>query len=303
MSTVAVVVIVIVVIAVLGVVGFVARGQARRRGLRQRFGPEYDRTVESHESTREAEQELLARQKRHDELEIHPLDPEARERHLAEWRQVQERFVDEPETAVTEADRLLVLVMGERGYPTEGYEQQVSDLSVEHATTIDRYRTAHDISTQAEAKKASTEDLRQAMVHYRALFTELLDTDEDAITNGHGANRADDAAETAAGTEPVAETGTDTVTDARTDTDTRTDADARTDAEVDADARTDVAPTGEPVAAEPVSEPVTPAEEDAARTETGTPDETAAERTETKAGTRTRTGRRTARRDSDDKGA
>jgi hypothetical protein len=253
--------------------------------------------VESHESTREAEQELLARQKRHDELEIHPLDPEARERHLAEWRQVQERFVDEPETAVTEADRLLVLVMGERGYPTEGYEQQVSDLSVEHATTIDRYRKAHDISTQAEAKKASTEDLRQAMVHYRALFTELLDTDEDAITNGHGTNRADDTTETAAGTEPVAETGTGT------DAETGTDADARTGAETKADARTDAAATGEPVAADPVSEPVTPAEEDAARTESGTPDETAAERTETKAGTRTRTGRRTARRDSDDKGA
>jgi hypothetical protein len=281
MSTVAVVVIVIVVIVVLGVVGFVARGQARRRGLQQRFGPEYDRTVESHESTREAEQELLARQKRHDELEIHPLDPEARERHLAEWRQVQERFVDAPETAVTEADRLLVLVMGERGYPTEGYEQQVSDLSVEHAATIDRYRKAHDISAQAEAKKASTEDLRQAMVHYRALFTELLDTDDDAITNGHGSHRAGAATETAAETEP--ETGPV------------------------AETRADAAATDEPVAAEPVSRPVTPAEEGAAPAESGTPEETpaeaAAERTETKAGGRTRTGRRTAGRDSDEKGA
>ncbi|HEY0538525.1 MAG TPA: hypothetical protein VGD53_09150 [Actinoallomurus sp.] len=185
MSTVAVVVIVIVVIVVLGVVAFLARAQARRRGLRQRFGPEYDRAVKSHESTREAEQELLARQKRHDELEIRPLDPEARERHLAEWRQVQERFVDAPESAVTEADSLLVLVMGERGYPTEGYEQQVSDLSVEHAATIDRYRTAHDISGRAETKQASTEDLRQAMVHYRALFTELLETGEDDAADGH----------------------------------------------------------------------------------------------------------------------
>jgi hypothetical protein len=281
MSTVAVVVIVIVVIVVLGVLGFVARGQARRRGLRRRFGPEYDRTVESHESTREAEQELLAREKRHDELEIRPLDPEARERHLAEWRQVQERFVDAPETAVTEADRLLVLVMGERGYPTEGYEQQVSDLSVEHATTIDRYRNAHDISTQAEAKKASTEDLRQAMVHYRALFTELLDADDEAITNGHGSDRA--TAET--------ETGTET--------------------------RADAAATSEPVAAEPAEpvaaepavsdEPVEPAERDAARNETGAPAETpaeaAAEPTEAKAAGRTRTSGRTARRDSDDKGA
>jgi len=302
MSTVAVVVIVIVVIIVLGVVGFVARGQARRRGLQQRFGPEYDRTVESHESTREAEQELLARQKRHDELEIHPLDPEARERHLAEWRQVQERFVDAPETAVTEADRLLVLVMGERGYPTEGYEQQVSDLSVEHAATIDRYRKAHDISAQAEAKKASTEDLRQAMVHYRALFTELLETDDEAVTNGHGPDRTAEAA-TAAGTEPVAATGGTAPTEPAT-------AGSAAAEPVAEEPVTEARATGtpeakEPVAAAPVSAPVAPAEGDVAVAggEAETPAEKAAERTESKTGTRTRTSRRTTRRDSDDKGA
>ena len=271
MSTVVVVVIVIVVIVALGAVGYFARGQARRRGLQQRFGPEYDRTVESHENTREAEQELKAREKRHDELEIHPLDPAARERHLAEWRQVQERFVDAPEEAVTEADRLLVLVMGERGYPTEGYEQQVSDLSVEHASTIDRYRQAHDISAQAEAKKASTEDLRQAMVHYRALFTELLDTDEDAVTNGRGTNGTVTEPGTATGAdEPVAE------------------------------------PVVEPAAAEPVvsepvaAEPAGTAERDAAEARD---DEVAGESAEAKTGARTRSGRRTARRDSDDEGA
>jgi hypothetical protein len=263
MSTVLVVVIVIVVIIALGAVAFFARGQARRRGLQQRFGPEYDRTVESHESTREAEQELLARQKRHDELEIHPLDPAARERHLAEWRQVQERFVDAPEQAVTEADHLLVLVMGERGYPTEGYEQQISDLSVEHASTIDRYRQAHDISTRAEAKKASTEDLRQAMVHYRALFTELLDTDEDAVANGRETSGA--------ATEPgnAAETRADE-------------------------------PVAEPVAAEPVAEPAGTTERDA--TEAEARDEVAGEGAEARTGARKRSGRRTARRDSDDEG-
>jgi hypothetical protein len=206
MSTVVVVVIVIVVLVVLGVVGFLLRGQARRRGLQRRFGPEYDRTVKEHESTREAEQELLARQKRHDELEIRPLAPEARERHLTEWRQVQERFVDAPETAVTEADVLLVLVMGERGYPTEGFEQQVSDLSVEHAATIDRYRTAHDISGRAETKQASTEDLRQAMVHYRALFTELLETGEEDAAGGHSTDRT---AETTAPADAEPTTRTD----------------------------------------------------------------------------------------------
>jgi hypothetical protein len=174
MSTVTGVVIVIIVLVVLGAAGFVAWSQNRRRNLQKRFGPEYDRVVETHESTREAEQELLARQKRHDELQLRDLEPEARDRYRAEWKRVQENFVDAPESAVTEADHLLVRVMSERGYPTEGFEQQAADLSVEHAATIDRYRTANEISTRAAAKQASTEDLRQAMVHYRALFTELV---------------------------------------------------------------------------------------------------------------------------------
>jgi hypothetical protein len=254
MSTVVVVVIVIVVLAVLGVVGFLVRGQARRRGLQQRFGPEYDRTVKEHENTREAEQELLARQKRHDELEIRPLAPEARERHLTEWRQVQERFVDAPETAVTEADRLLVQVMGERGYPTEGYEQQVSDLSVEHAATIDRYRTAHDISDRAGAKQASTEDLRQAMVHYRALFTELLETGEEDATGGPAPADAERSTRT--------ETTGDTTADGTAQT----------------------------------TEPVTQADDRTEVTDGGA--ETATEARE-----RTTTGRRSARRSSDDEGA
>jgi hypothetical protein len=196
MSTVAVVVIGIVVLVVIGAIAYFARAQARRRGLQQRFGPEYDRAVEKHESTKAAEQELLARKKRHDELDIRPLDPASRERHLTEWRQVQERFVDSPETAVTEADRLVTLVMGERGYPAEGYEQQVVDLSVEHAATIGRYRTAHDISTRAESRQASTEDLRQAMVHYRTLFNELVGTGhEESIPTPNGAGRAATATE------------------------------------------------------------------------------------------------------------
>ena len=100
MSTGIVVVIVIVVLVVIGAVAYAAQAQARRRGLRQRFGPEYDRAVDEHANTKEAEQELLAREKRHDGLDIRPLDPASRERHLTEWRQVQERFVDSPETAV-----------------------------------------------------------------------------------------------------------------------------------------------------------------------------------------------------------
>ncbi|MCW2947661.1 MAG: hypothetical protein JWR24_4378 [Actinoallomurus sp.] len=191
MSTVTVVVIVIIAVLVIGTAVLVSSAQARRRRLRERFGPEYERAVDSHESTREAEQELRAREKRHDDLPIRPLDPESRERHRSAWQQVQENFVDAPEAAVGDADHLVILVMGERGYPTEDYEQQVADLSVEHASTLDRYRAAHDISTRAEAKEASTEDLRQAMVHYRALFTELLGT--DGASGGDDTRPADQA--------------------------------------------------------------------------------------------------------------
>ncbi|GAA0351255.1 hypothetical protein NE235_23570 [Actinoallomurus spadix] len=177
MSTATVAVIVIVAVLVVVALGLLAHRQQQRRRLRERFGPEYDRTVERHNNTREAEQELRAREQRHRELPIRPLDPAARDRYRADWQRVQEHFVDSPQSAVAEADNLLVRVMKDRGYPTEDYEQQVADLSVEHAGTIGRYRTAHDIRGRADAGRASTEDLRQAMVHYRALFADLLGDD------------------------------------------------------------------------------------------------------------------------------
>jgi hypothetical protein len=184
MSTAAVAVIVIVAVLVVAALGLLAWRQQQRRRLRERFGPEYDRTVERHSSTREAEQELRAREQRHRELPIRPLDPEACDRYRAEWQGVQERFVDSPQSAVGEADNLLVRVMKDRGYPTEDYDQQVADLSVEHAGTIDRYRTAHDIRGRADSGQASTEDLRQAMVHYRALFADLLGDGESLASRG-----------------------------------------------------------------------------------------------------------------------
>lgn len=202
MSTVAVVVIVILAILIIGFAGFYAWRRQQRRRLRERFGPEYDRAVERHRSTREAEQELRAREQRHHELPIRPLSAEVRDRYRAEWQRVQERFVDAPEAAVAEADTLLTRVMTERGYPTDDFEQQAADLSVEHAATVGRYRAAHDIRGRADAGSASTEDLRQAMVHYRALVAELLGGDLH-----HGVSRAD------AGTpgEAPAESRTETV--------------------------------------------------------------------------------------------
>jgi hypothetical protein len=169
---VAVVVIVVVAVAAVGYVVF--QGRKRRDHLRERFGPEYERIVAEHENRREAEEELLARERRHSELDIRALPEEARDNYAQRWSEVQERFVDAPGFAVTEADQLVTAVMADRGYPTEEFEQRLSDLSVTHAATLDHYRAAHEISGRAARKEASTEELRQAMVHYRALFEELL---------------------------------------------------------------------------------------------------------------------------------
>ncbi|MGR6921337.1 hypothetical protein ACU635_44445 [[Actinomadura] parvosata] len=175
MTTWAWVAVVVVAVVALAAVGyFVLQQQKRRAHLRERFGPEYERMVAEHDNRREAEQELLNREQRHAELDIRPLTQESRDTYASRWTEVQERFVDAPGFAVTEADQLVTAVMAERGYPTENFEQRVSDLSVGHAETLDHYRKAHEISGRAARKEASTEELRQAMVHYRALFEELL---------------------------------------------------------------------------------------------------------------------------------
>ncbi|MEU1385804.1 MULTISPECIES: hypothetical protein [unclassified Nonomuraea] len=174
MTTLIWVAVVVVAVVALAAVGYVVLQQQRRSRLRERFGPEYERTVAESDNRREAERELIAREQRHSELDIRPLPEETRDAYATRWTEVQERFVDAPGFAVTEADQLVTSVMAERGYPTDDFEQRVSDLSVGHAATLDHYRTAHEISGRAARKEASTEELRQAMVHYRALFEELL---------------------------------------------------------------------------------------------------------------------------------
>jgi hypothetical protein len=157
----------------------------RRRGrLQQAFGPEYDRTVADAPTRREAESELAQRQKRRDELDIKPLSPEARERFADDWRGAQENFVDDPSGAVGDADRLIQQVMRERGYPVHDFEQRANDVSVDHPEVVSNYRAAHGISIANERGKASTEDLRTAMVHYRSLFAELLETEPAETTRG-----------------------------------------------------------------------------------------------------------------------
>jgi len=175
MSTAAIVVIVLAVI-VLALVGFFVMQARRRQQLRERFGSEYDRTVDERDSRREAERELSQREKRHASLDIKPLSNTDRERYAQQWTLIQQQFVDQPADAVTEADRLVTSVMGQRGYPTEGYRQQVADLSVRHATTLDHYRSAHAIKERNDDSQVATEELREAMVHYRSLFEDLLES-------------------------------------------------------------------------------------------------------------------------------
>ncbi len=147
----------------------------RRRStdLHRRFGPEYDREVHTR-GRREAERELERREKRVQALDIRPLSREDREAFASEWKSVQTRFVDDPGGAIRDADRLVGEVMRERGYPVADFNQRTADISVDHPRVVEHYRSAHDIALAQADGKASTEDLRQAMVHYRALFEDLL---------------------------------------------------------------------------------------------------------------------------------
>jgi hypothetical protein len=173
MSVGQVIVLVIVLLVVIAAVLFAVRA-TRRRKLQKTFGPEYDRVVADTGSRTDAEKELLDRQKRHAELELRELSPESKARYSAAWEEAQIQFVDNPGQAVATADDLVTALIAERGYPTGNYDDQLANLSVDHARTLGHYRDAHEISKRSRNGEASTEDLRQALVHYRALFADLL---------------------------------------------------------------------------------------------------------------------------------
>jgi len=167
-------VIVAVVIIVLLLIAYAAWKKRQSSTLQTKFGPEYDRAVTESDNRRQAEKELLERQKRHEALNITELDPATRERHMQSWQQTQARFVDAPAEAVRDADRLVGQVMTDRGYPMDNFDQRSADISVDHPEIVDNYRAAHGISLASDHGQATTEDLRQAMVHYRSLFESLL---------------------------------------------------------------------------------------------------------------------------------
>jgi cytoskeletal protein RodZ len=166
---------ILVVIVLLALLAFFAGRQRRRRKLQETFGPEYDRTVSETGDRRAAEAELQERTERREQFDIVPLEPEARARYVEAWRHTQAQFVDEPAEATREADRLITAVMRDRGYPVDDFEQRAADISVDHPQVVDDYRAAHAIAVANDRSEASTEDLRQALVHYRSLFEDLLE--------------------------------------------------------------------------------------------------------------------------------
>ena len=177
------VVIAVAVVVVLAVVLWQALDRRRTSKLQNRFGPEYDRTVGTAESRRDAEAELQAREERREQLDIHPLSQAARDRYTETWRVTQARFVDDPRGAVAAADSLIQSVMAERGYPVEDFEQRAADVSVDHPQVVENSGQLPGPARASAGGDDSTENLRQAMRHYRSLFDELVEPDADAPTS------------------------------------------------------------------------------------------------------------------------
>lgn len=172
-GTVAIVVLVLLLVSAV----VVRRRRERTRNLRLRFGPEYDLLLRQTDSRRSAETRLLAREKRIELLKIRDLRPAERTQFIAAWELVQARFIDHPRGAVVEADELVNSLLKARGFPSERFEQRAADLSVDHAHLVDAYRSANAITVRAAIDQATTEELRTAMIYYRALFDDLLQTD------------------------------------------------------------------------------------------------------------------------------
>jgi hypothetical protein len=176
-STAEIVVLVAVVVVALLVVAAAAALLTKRRHsseLRETFGSEYDRTVEGSDKRRDAERELEERKQRHAELELRPLSSATRQRYLTAWDGVQNRFVDSPVLALSEADALLTQLLAERGFPTDDLRTQVDMLSVEHRHVLDSFRAGHAIEQQNTTGNADTEQVRQGMLHFREVFEAMV---------------------------------------------------------------------------------------------------------------------------------
>src|ERR687891_2354636 len=180
MDTWLIVVLVLVVLAAAAVYALFEYRKRQTAKLRGQFGSEYERTFEEKGGRRDAERDLMARKEHRARLDIRPLEPSARRDYQASWSDTQAKFVDSPGQAIREADALIILAMRGGGYPVDDFEQRSADISVDHPSVVENYRAAHAVSMANERGEATTEDLRRAMVHYRQLFGELLESPSDS---------------------------------------------------------------------------------------------------------------------------
>jgi hypothetical protein len=177
-----VIVLVIALVAAIGAAIWLYMRNRQTAALQNRFGSEYDHALSTHHDQREAERELRQREERVDQLSIRPLELAERDRFAERWRSVQAQFVDDPAAATDEADELVGEVMATRGYPVGDFEQRAADVSVHHPRVVEHYRAAHEIALRNARGNADTEQLRQALVHFRALFEDLLEVEAPART-------------------------------------------------------------------------------------------------------------------------
>jgi hypothetical protein len=168
----------VIILVIIGTALWVMTRKRHTEALKDKFGPEYDYTVNQLGDQQKAEAELEIREKRFEELEIRELSSEEQTRYLRAWEQIQARFVDNPEGAVTQADDLIQDVMRDRGFPVADFEQRSTDLSVAYPTVVSNYRAGYDIAWRIGNEGVTTEDLRQAIVYYRSLFNELVQNEE-----------------------------------------------------------------------------------------------------------------------------
>jgi hypothetical protein len=173
----------VLLIAVIAIVAVAVVVVLRRRSakLRARFGPEYDRAVAETGNRFKAEARLESVEKRVRNYSLTTISAADRDRFQQSWRKIQATFVDDPARALSEADQLLGTVMLARGYPPSDFENRAAEISVDHATVVEHYRAGHDIAVRHSQRQATTEDLRKGMLHYRALFDELMGEEQVSL--------------------------------------------------------------------------------------------------------------------------
>jgi hypothetical protein len=174
-----VIVLLVALVAALGVVAWLFMQKRRTDQLHTRFGSEYERTLAARGDQKTAERELEERAERVEQFRLRPLARDERDQFVARWQSVQAQFVDDPSGATSEADDLVGQVMATRGYPVGDFEQRAADVSVNHPNVVEHYRAGHALALRSARGEADTEDLRQAFVHFRALFEDLLEVDDD----------------------------------------------------------------------------------------------------------------------------